>query len=235
MENIQAVESEFIKEDEREYREYAKFNRGYEVIKRVFDFISSFMVSLILIIPCLLIALLIFIVDPGNPFFIQERVGKDNKPLKIVKFRSMKKNADDLKHMLTPEEYERYLKEFKLDNDPRLLPHNIGKYIRKLSVDEIPQIIFNICLKGDMSVVGPRPILRKEMELNYTPEQQEALTGVKPGLTGYWQAYGRNNVGYSDGERQRMELYYVQNRSIGLDIKIIFRTVKAVLSQDGVK
>lgn len=235
MENIQAVESEFIKEDGREDREYAKSNQGYEVIKRIFDFVSSFVVSLILIIPCLLIALLIFIVDPGNPFFIQERVGKDNKPLKIVKFRSMKKNADDLKHMLTPEEYERYLKEFKLDNDPRLLPHNIGKYIRKLSVDEIPQIIYNICLKGDMSVVGPRPILRKEMELNYTPEQQEALTGVKPGLTGYWQAYGRNNVGYSDGERQRMELYYVQNRSIGLDIKIIFRTVKAVLSQDGVK
>ena len=235
MENIQAVESEFIKEDGREDREYAKSNRGYEVIKRIFDFVSSFVVSLILIIPCLLIALLIFIVDPGNPFFIQERVGKDNKPLKIVKFRSMKKNADDLKHMLTPEEYERYLKEFKLDNDPRLLPHNIGKYIRKLSVDEIPQIIFNICLKGDMSVVGPRPILRKEMELNYTPEQQDALTGVKPGLTGYWQAYGRNNVGYCDGERQRMELYYVQNRSIGLDLKIIFRTVKAVLSQDGVK
>ncbi len=235
MENIQAVESEFIKEDGREDREYAKSNQGYEVIKRIFDFVSSFVVSLILIIPCLLIALLIFIVDPGNPFFIQERVGKDNKPLKIVKFRSMKKNADDLKHMLTPEEYERYLKEFKLDNDPRLLPHNIGKYIRKLSVDEIPQIIYNICLKGDMSVVGPRPILRKEMELNYTPEQQEALTSVKPGLTGYWQAYGRNNVGYSDGERQRMELYYVQNRSIGLDIKIIFRTVKAVLSQDGVK
>ena len=235
MENIQAVESEFIKEDGREDREYAKSNQGYEVIKRIFDFVSSFVVSLILIIPCLLIALLIFIVDPGNPFFIQERVGKDNKPLKIVKFKSMKKNADDLKHMLTPEEYERYLKEFKLDNDPRLLPHNIGKYIRKLSVDEIPQIIYNICLKGDMSVVGPRPILRKEMELNYTPEQQEALTSVKPGLTGYWQAYGRNNVGYSDGERQRMELYYVQNRSIGLDIKIIFRTVKAVLSQDGVK
>ena len=234
MENIQAVESEVI-EDASENQEYAKSNLGYEAVKRVFDFVSSFMVSLILIIPCLLIALLIFIVDPGNPFFIQERVGKDNKPLKIVKFRSMKKNADDLKHMLTHEEYERYLKEFKLDNDPRLLPHNIGKYIRKLSVDEIPQIIFNICLKGDMSVVGPRPILRKEMELNYTPGQQAALTSVKPGLTGYWQAYGRNNVGYCDGERQRMELFYIQNRGIKTDIKIIFQTIKAVCTQRGAK
>lgn len=235
MENIQAVESEFIKEDGREYREYAKSNRGYEVIKRVFDFVSSFLVSILLIIPCLLIALLIFIADPGNPFFVQERVGKDNKPLKIVKFRSMKKNADDLKNMLTSEEYERYLKEFKLDNDPRLLPHNIGKYIRKLSIDEIPQIIFNICWKGDMSVVGPRPILKEEMELNYTPGQQAALTSVKPGLTGYWQAYGRNNVGYCDGERQRMELFYIQNRGIKTDVKIIFQTIKAVCTQRGAK
>lgn len=209
--------------------------RGYEYAKRIFDLASSFIVSVILIIPCLIIAAVIFIADPGNPFFVQERVGKGGKPIKIVKFRSMVKNADDLKNILSAEEYERYLKEFKLDNDPRLLPHNIGKYIRKFSIDELPQIIFNICIRGNMSVIGPRPILFKELEMNYTPEQCRVFTSVKPGLTGYWQAYGRNNIGYSDGERQKMELFYINNRGILMDIKVIFRTVKAVLMRDGAK
>lgn len=207
--------------------------RGYECAKRIFDFISSFVVSVILIIPCIIIAAIIFIADPGNPFFVQERVGKSGKLIKMVKFRSMIKNADDLRNILTPDQYEQYLKEFKLDNDPRLLPHNIGKYLRRLSLDELPQIIFNICIKGDMSVIGPRPILSEELKKHYTPEQQKVFTSVKPGLTGYWQAYARNNVGYEDGERQKMELYYVHNRGIRLDIKILFQSVVTVLKRDG--
>ena len=216
-----------------EQREVSKVSRGYELEKRVFDFISSLIVSIFLIVPCAVIALMIFLTDPGSPFFVQERIGKDNKPIKMVKFRSMVKNADKLEDILTPEQYEQYMKEFKLDNDPRLLPHNVGKYIRKFSIDELPQIIFNICIKGDMSVVGPRPILKEELEMNYTPEQQRLLTSVKPGLTGYWQAYARNNIGYEEGGRQKMELFYVENRSAWLDIKIIFQTIKAVLTQSG--
>lgn len=207
--------------------------RGYEYTKRIFDFVSSFVVSIILIIPCLIVAIIIFITDPGNPFFVQERIGKNGKTIKMVKFRSMIKNAGDLKSMLSPEQYQQYLKEFKLDNDPRLLPHNIGKYIRRLSIDELPQIIFNICIRGDMSVIGPRPILPEELEMNYTPEQQRIFTSVKPGLTGYWQAYARNNVGYESGERQRMELYYIKNRSIKLDIRILLKTVISVLKKSG--
>lgn len=210
-----------------------KKSLAYDVIKRVFDFLSSLVVSIVLIIPCIIISLVIVCVDPGNPFYVQKRVGRNGKIIKMVKFRSMVKNADDLKTMLTPEQYEQYLKEFKLENDPRLLPHGVGKYIRKLSIDELPQIIFNICIKGDMSVVGPRPILEEELETNYTAEEQKVLTSVKPGLTGYWQAYARNNIGYENGGRQQMELFYVQNRGVWMDIKIIFQTVKAVLTQSG--
>lgn len=207
----------------------------YECVKRIFDFVSSFIASIILIIPCIIIAAVIFVANPGNPFFVQERIGKDGKVIKMVKFRSMIKGADDLKNMLTPEEYRQYQKEFKLDNDPRLLPHNIGKYIRKLSLDELPQIIFNICIKGNMSVVGPRPILPEELRMNYTPEQRKVLTSVKPGLTGYWQAYARNNVGYENGERQKMELYYINHRSVWMDLKILFRSVVSVLKTNGAK
>ena len=84
-----------------------------------------------------------------------------------------------------------------------------------------------------MSIVGPRPVVKSELEENYTPQQQKALLSVKPGLTGYWQAYARNNVGYKNGERQKMELWYVQNRSFSLDIKIIFKTVDTVLRGRG--
>lgn len=234
MENVRVKERVY---GEEKVRSDSNTNEktGYEILKKVFDFISSLLVSIILIIPCFIIAAVIFITDPGNPFFVQERVGKDGKAIKIVKFRSMKKNADDLKNMLTAEEYERYKVEFKLDNDPRLLPHNVGKYIRKFSIDEFPQIMFNICIKGDMSVIGPRPVLRDELEMNYTPEEQRLLTSAKPGLTGYWQAYGRNDICYQDGKRQQMELYYVENKSIRLDLKILLQTVKAVITQNGAK
>ena len=96
------------------------------------------------------------------------------------------------------------------------------------------QIPYNVLLKGNMSLVGPRPILESELDENYTPEQQELLLSVKPGLTGYWQAYARNDAMYEDGKRQQMELYYVQNRSLWLDVKIIFATVSAVLRKSGV-
>lgn len=109
-----------------------------------------------------------------------------------------------------------------------------GARLRQLSIDELPQIIWNVCIKGDMSIVGPRPILREELDRYYTPEQQEFLLSVKPGLTGYWQSYARNNAMYEDGKRQEMELYYVEHASIWLDIKIIFATIGAVLRKNGI-
>ncbi|WP_303837466.1 sugar transferase [Ruminococcus flavefaciens] len=215
----------------------------YRIIKRIFDFVASLCVALIILIPCAFIALIISLKDYGSPFYKQKRVGKYAEPLYIWKFRSMKKGADNLEDMLTPAQLEEYKKEYKLDDDPRLIGYRkpgdskkcFGGVIRSMSIDELPQIIFNICILGNMSVIGPRPVLDSELAENYTPAERKAILSVKPGLTGYWQAYARNDVGYEDHKRQDMELYYVKNQSILLDIKILFKTVFSVLKKQGAK
>lgn len=213
----------------------------YLTVKRCFDFVSSFCVSVVLLLPLTVLALMVVIKDFGSPFYAQKRVGMHGKDLFILKLRSMRRGADNLEKMLSPEQLEEYRKEYKLEDDPRLIGYQkpgdgsrcFGSVIRKTSLDELPQILWNICIKGNMSVVGPRPILREELEANYTKQEQALLLSVKPGLTGYWQAYARNDATYKTGERQRMELYYVHNCSIGLDIKILFATVVAVLKGRG--
>lgn len=207
----------------------------YTAVKRVFDFISSLLLSCVLLVPFIIIAAVIMIADPGNPFYMHKRVGCGGKEIKIVKFRSMKKNADNLECSLTEQQIEQYKKEYKIDNDPRLIPYGIGNFIRRTSIDELPQILVNICMLGNMSVVGPRPILEEELKTKYTHSEQRMFLSVKPGLTGYWQAYARNNAGYESGERQKMELYYVKNRSAKLDIKILFKTVETVIKKTGAK
>ena len=216
-------------------------NPAYVVIKRIFDFVSSLAVSLLLIVPIIIISVVIIIKDPGNPFYFHKRMGKNFSEISVLKFRSMKKGADDLEKTLTSKQLKEYRKEYKLADDPRLIGYKkkgdgetcFGAKIRQLSIDEIPQIVYNILIKGNMSVVGPRPILGTELEENYTPEEQKLLLSVKPGLTGYWQVYARNNAGYEDGKRQKMELYYVHNRSLLLDIKIILKTVVVVFFEKG--
>ncbi len=217
----------------------------YILLKRIFDFLSSLCASLLLLLPIILITLIIVCKDHGSPFYKQRRQGKKDKPLKIWKFRSMKKGADRLEKMLTPEQLEEYRREYKLNDDPRLIGYKkagdgekgrcFGAKIRKTSIDELPQILFNICILGNMSVVGPRPLLDEELNKYYSAEQRALLLSVKPGLTGYWQAYARNNATYESGERQKMELYYIEHRSIWLDIKIIFKTFFGVLKRDGAK
>ena len=142
----------------------------------------------------------------------------------------MKLHADKLEDMLTPEELARYYKEFKLDNDPRVT--KVGAFIRRHSIDELPQFV-NI-LKGDMAFIGPRPLVQKEVDVNY-PDNKELLLSIKPGLTGYWQAFARNNVGYENGERQKMELYYIERSCWSLDLKILLRTAQVVLTGDGAR
>ncbi|MBR3788990.1 MAG: sugar transferase [Clostridia bacterium] len=215
----------------------------YDFVKRCFDVIASFLFSIVFAIPMILVALLIMKKDNGTPFYQQQRMGKNGKKFGVYKFRSMRIGADNLEEMLTPEQLEEYRREYKLKDDPRLIGYEkpgdgatcFGAKIRKTSIDEIPQIFMNILVKGNMSVVGPRPILEEELFENYTPDEQKMLLSVKPGLTGYWQAYARNNVSYEDGERQNMELYYVENRSVFLDIKILFKTVESVIRKSGAK
>ena len=215
--------------------------KSYILPKRVGDVLLALLLSLLAAPLMLLVTVLVFLRDPGNPFFLQRRVGQDGKPLLLLKFRTMKRHADRLEDMLTPEELELYCTEYKLNDDPRLIGYKkpgdgrrcFGAVLRRTSIDELPQLFFNVLLRGDMSMVGPRPILAEELAQHYTEEEQRLFLSAKPGVTGYWQAYARNTACYTDGRRQEMELYYVQNRSHALDIRILFRTVVAVLSKVG--
>lgn len=215
---------------------------GYRIVKRTADLLLSLAACTVLLLPILFLALLIMLKDPGSPFYMQRRIGRGGREIGVLKLRTMKANADSLEEMLTPEQLEEYRKEYKLRDDPRLIGWNkpgdgekcFGARFRQLSLDEIMQIPYNILLKGNMSFVGPRPILEDELDGNYTPEQKKLLLSVKPGLTGYWQAYARNEASYESGQRQEMELYYCKNCSIWLDLKCLFATVKAVLQKSGI-
>ena len=201
--------------------------RGYLFAKRAFDIVCSLMGLAVLWIPMLVIALLIKLESPGPAFFIHYRIGKNGKPLPLYKYRSMYKNAEQMIEDFTPEQKEEWYKNFKLDDDPRIT--KIGHFLRRSSVDELPQLL-NI-LKGELSIVGPRPVVQEELE-RYGSEQDKFLS-VTPGLTGYWQAYARSTCSYE--ERIRMELHYVENANFWWDIKIIFATVGAVFSGRGAK
>ena len=215
----------------------------YAFLKRMADIFLSFFLTVLFLPVSLLTALLIFARTGHNPFFLQERMGRNGKIIKVLKFRTMRQDAADLSLVLSPEELALYRQEYKLGDDPRLIGYRrpgdgtrcFGAILRRTSIDELPQLFFNILLLGNMSLVGPRPILRDELQKHYTPEEQKAFLSVKPGLTGFWQAYARNEACYSDGQRQWMELYYVAHQSVGLDIRILFRTVVAVLTKAGAK
>lgn len=203
---------------------------GYRFLKRSFDIVSSFLFLVLFCWLYLILAIAVKCGDGGQVIYKHRRVGKGGKEIEIPKFRSMKPNADELEHMLTPEQLEQYRREYKIDNDPRVT--GTGKFLRRTSLDELPQIwsIF----KGDLSVIGPRPLMREELEEKYG-ENAEKLLSVRPGLIGWWAANGRSNCTYESGKRQELELYYVDHCSVGLDIKIIFKTILGVLRRDGAK
>ena len=197
----------------------------YRFFKRTFDLISS-SVALVAFSPIfLIIAIAIKLDSEGNIVFGHTRIGKNGKPIKVYKFRTMVKNAKEVFDNFTEEQKEEYYTNFKLDNDPRIT--KVGDFLRKTSLDELPQLL-NI-IKGDMSVVGPRPIVEKEIEKYGV--YAEKMFSVIPGLTGYWQANGRSDTSYD--ERVQMDMYYVDNRSLALDIKIIFKTIVSVVKKEG--
>lgn len=200
---------------------------GHAIAKRVGDIIFSIL-GIILTLPITIVTAIAIKLEDGGPIlYTSYRVGQFGKQFKMYKFRSMKVNADKLEDTLTSEELEEYRTEYKIRNDQRVT--RVGRFIRKYSIDELPQL-FNI-LKGELSFIGPRPVLDEETRLY--GDKRELLLSVRPGLTGYWQAYGRNNVTYESGERQAMELYYIENFSWWFNVKIFFRTIKAVLTAEG--
>lgn len=197
----------------------------YLAIKRLIDIIGS-LIGIILLSPLyIIIAILIKFDSPGKVVFGHTRKGKGGKDIKVYKFRTMYSNASEIFESFTPEQKEEYYKNFKLDNDPRVT--KLGGFLRKTSLDELPQL-FNI-IKGDMTIIGPRPIVEKEVE-KYG-DKAEKLFSVVPGLGGYWQANGRSDTTYE--ERVEMDMYYIDNMSFWLDAKILFQTAISVLKGEG--
>lgn len=188
----------------------------YKFFKRLLDIICS-LLGLIILCPVLLIvAILIKLESRGAVIFSQKRVGLNGNEFKMYKFRSMVQNAEELKEKLAKQN-EMSGPMFKIKDDPRVT--KVGKFIRKTSIDELPQLI-NV-LKGEMSLVGPRPSLPKEVS-KFEPWMLKRLQ-VKPGLTCYWQVLGRNNVDFEDW--MKLDLQYVNDRSFWLDLKLILKTV----------
>ncbi len=194
-------------------------NLIYFVIKRLLDIIGS-VIGLVIFSPIMLIvAILIKATSDGPIIFYQRRVGFKGKEFKLYKFRSMINNAETLLEGLM-DKNEMSGPMFKLKEDPRVT--NIGKFIRKTSIDELPQL-FNI-LKGEMSLVGPRPNLPREV-VRFTAYQKQKLM-VKPGLTCYWQVMGRNNIDFDDWIK--LDIKYVKERNTIIDLKLILLTLKVL-------
>ncbi|MCI8977699.1 MAG: sugar transferase [Lachnospiraceae bacterium] len=203
---------------------YQKKNPAYLKLKRGMDILLS-AAALVFLAPVFLFTALAIKLEDGGPvLFCQYRAGKDMKPFKIYKFRSMLVNADaKMPEMMKDNEQTGHA--FKIKDDPRIT--RVGKFIRKFSIDELPQLI-NV-IKGDMSIVGPRPILTFQMEECSGYERQRLV--VQPGLTCYWQIGGRANIGWK--EWIEMDLDYIEDMSLWTDIKIIARTVPAVFDREG--
>jgi len=201
----------------------------YPIIKRLFDIIVSGLMLIILSPVFLMLGLLIKLDSKGPVFYKHKRIGKNGEYIYLYKFRSMYTDSKErLEELLKdPKIKKEWEENFKLENDPRIT--KVGNILRKTSLDELPQLL-NI-FKGDMSIVGPRPVIDGEIE-KYGFRKNKLLS-VTPGLTGWWACNGRSCTSYED--RIKLELYYVDNISLKLDIKVIIKTVFAVLKREGAK
>lgn len=211
-----------LKEKEK-YKETILSEKSiYDVLKRVSDVFCSAL-ALVVLSPLLLITMLVIVIDDfGTPFYKQTRIGKDDKSFTIYKFRSMRLDADEHRTELLEQNNSNGVT-FKMEHDPRIT--RVGKFIRKTSIDELPQLI-NI-LKGDMSVVGPRPFIPNEQAL--LPKDRLL---VKPGLSCYWQICGKNNL--SVEEQIELDLKYVKERSFFVDLKIILKTFVVIFKKENI-
>lgn len=196
---------------------------GYLIVKRAFDIVFSGVVCAVGIIPSVVLCVAICVDSPGSPVFRQERMGLHGKKIHIFKFRTMVADAHEHpERYMTPEQLDMWKREQKLDDDPRIT--HIGKYLRRSSLDEIPQFL-NV-LKGDLSVIGPRPVT--EAETYEFGDAREEFLSCKPGITGWWQVTEHNNATWENGDRQLLELYYVRHASLSLDAQVFIRTFRAM-------
>lgn len=200
----------------------------YFAVKRFFDILFAIFGLLVLVVVAVFTKIAFIISgDHKSMFYKQERIGKNGRHIYIYKFRSMVSNSSEvLEELLKDEKYRaEWEANHKLKDDPRIT--KVGRFLRKTSLDELPQFL-NV-LKGDMSLIGPRPLV--EGELDAHGGNHEIYEIVRPGLSGWWAANGRSAITYD--QRLELEYYYCLNCSIGLDIKCVFRTIKAVLTKQG--
>jgi lipopolysaccharide/colanic/teichoic acid biosynthesis glycosyltransferase len=205
------------------HKEVRLFRRRYRIAKRVLDIILTLLFLPLLLVVMGLVAIAIYLDNPGPVLFNQLRTGKGGKRFKMYKFRTMVTNAEELKEKLAHLN-ELTPPDFKITDDPRVT--RVGRILRKTSLDELPQV-FNV-LKGEMSLVGPRPT--SFAGNTYSFWQTERLE-ILPGITGLWQVSGRSDVDFDD--RARLDIQYIEQQSIWLDLNILFRTVATVISQRG--
>lgn len=198
---------------------------SYIIIKRFIDVVLSSMGIVILFPVFIIISIFIMRDSKGPIFFKHKRLGIGKKDFYMIKFRTMVDNADEIFEALSDDDKKSYYKNFKLENDPRITI--VGKFLRETSLDELPQLI-NI-LKGEMSLVGPRPIVREEV-IKYGNKEQKFFL-VKPGLTGLWQVNGRSDTTYE--ERVEMDMRYIEECSLKNDFIIMIKTLSAVLRKKG--
>jgi lipopolysaccharide/colanic/teichoic acid biosynthesis glycosyltransferase len=209
---------------------YHKPTSFYFFVKRIFDLCSASFLFICLIPLFLVIIPILFISNPGRVFFKDHRVGKNGKGISVYKFRTMYCDAETHpEKYLSAEQMKQWKEERKVPKDPRITP--FGRFLRKTSLDEIPQL-FNI-IGGSMSVVGPRPITTRELEENYSIEQRQILLSTKPGLLGYWQVFARNDAKYETRERQKYELAYFQKQSVLMDLWIILCAIPSMFKHHG--
>lgn len=207
---------------ERNRRSYA-----YRLLKRAFDVALSLVVLVVALVPGLALGAVIALQSKGSPIYVDRRVGRGGRPLGVLKFRSMVCDADDVGRYLDAAQLAQWRSERKVEGDPRVTP--VGRVIRRLSLDELPQFL-NV-LAGQMSVVGPRPVTPGE--LGQYGEDGELFVSMRPGITGWWQVTARNGATYESGERQQLELYYVEHASLGLDARVLCRTLGAMRNGTG--
>lgn len=198
---------------------------GYRFVKRLADIVVSLLVIVVLLAPCLVMAAIIALQSKGSPFYTQERVGLGGRHFNLLKFRSMAADADDVERYFTPEQLDQWEKERKVDDDPRIT--SVGRFLRRTSIDELPQFL-NVW-KGDMSVVGPRPHMLKHTE-EYTRLVDSYMVrhAVKPGITGWAQVNGYRGITdelWKMERRVECDVWYIENWTLLLDIKIMIRTV----------
>lgn len=229
--NIDVVNGEIVENlsimnlPTKEEKQIQKRDTVYRVVKRVID-VTIASIAMIVLSPIFaIIAIAVKLESEGPVFFKHTRIGKDGKIIKLYKFRSMVINAEELIKSFTPEQMKEYKENYKLTNDPRIT--KIGKFLRKTSLDELPQLI-NI-IKGDLAIIGPRPVIAEELK-KYGDNIDKFLS-VTPGLTGYWAANGRSNTTYE--QRMQMELYYIDNMSLKMDIQVFFKTILSVVKKEG--